>query len=84
MRQAACVLARVLRVGVLDLYRRPGRIRVQALAGLRVFLLAHGVRVQALAGPRGLLLARGLVIGCIWVRATSGLRSRERVPCWCA
>ena len=42
------------------------------------------VRVHVLAGPRGLLLARGLVIGCVWVRASSGLRSRERVPCWCA
>ena len=41
------------------------------------------VRVQALAGPRGLLLERGLVIGCVWVRASSGLRSRERAPRWC-
>ena len=80
MRQAACVLASVLRVGVLDLYGRPGRIRVQAPAGLRVFLLANGVRVQALVGPRG--LAHGLVLGCVWVRASSGLRSRERVPRW--
>jgi hypothetical protein len=40
------------------------------------------VRVQALAGPRGLLLARGLVIECVWVRASSGLRSCERGPPW--